>query len=127
MNLYKSKNETSTEMYRDQILDLYKKPMNEGKLENACEADGENPSCGDETHVYVKVEDGVIKDIKHQTDGCAISTAAISIVSEQLVGMEVERVEDLDSDWIIEEMGIDISPMRVKCAVLGLKTVQKAI
>lgn len=114
-------------MYRDEILDLYKKPMNEGELEDAIEAEGENPSCGDSMDVYVKVEDGVIQDIKHQTDGCAISTAAVSIASEELVGMTVEEVKELDKDWMIDEMGIEVSPMRVKCAVLGLKTVQRAL
>jgi nitrogen fixation NifU-like protein len=114
-------------MYKDQILDLYKKPMNEGRLEDALEAEGENSSCGDKTEVFVKVEDGVIQDIKHQTEGCAISTAAVSIASEELVGMEVEEVKELDRDWMVDEMGIDVSPMRVKCAVLGLKTVQNAL
>lgn len=114
-------------MYKDQILDLYKKPMNEGELEDALEAEGDNPSCGDQMTVHVDVENGVIQEIRHQTDGCAISTAAISIASEELVGMETEEVKELDKDWIIDEMGIDVSPMRVKCAVLGLKTIRKAL
>ncbi len=114
-------------MYRDEILDLYKNPRNEGTLETDVESEGENPSCGDQTHFYVDVEDGEIKEIKHETDGCAISTAAASITSDELVGMDVGEVKDLDRDWIIDQMGIEVSPMRVKCAVLGLKTVQKAL
>ncbi len=114
-------------MYRDEILDLYKNPRNVGTLETDIESEGENPSCGDETHIYIGVEDGKIQEVKHETDGCAISTAAISIVSDELVGMDLEEVKGLDRDWMIEEMGIEISPMRVKCAVLGLKTVQKAL
>ena len=114
-------------MYRDEILDLYKNPRNEGELETDTEAEGENPSCGDHTHVFVKVEDGKIEEIRHQTDGCAISTAAVSVVSEELKGMDVDEVKELDRDWMIDQLGIEVSPMRVKCAVLGLKTVQEAL
>jgi nitrogen fixation NifU-like protein len=114
-------------MYREEILDLYKKPRNTGSLEKALTAEGDNPSCGDETKFYVRVEDGQIKEIKHETEACAICTAANSIVSEKLVDMTVEEVGELDRDWMIDELGIEISPMRVKCAVLGLKTVQNAL
>lgn len=114
-------------MYKDEILDLYKNPRNEGQLDTKFEAEGENPSCGDHTHVYVEVEDNKIQDIKHETEGCAISTASISITSEELKGMSTEKITGLDKNWIIEKLGIEVSPMRVKCAVLGLKTVQKAI
>ncbi len=114
-------------MYRDEILDLYKNPRNEGQLDTGIEAEGENPSCGDHLHIYVEVEDGKIKDVKHETDGCAISTAAVSITSVELKGMSVETVESLDREWMIDQLGIEVSPMRVKCAILGLKTVQKAL
>lgn len=114
-------------MYRDEILDLYKNPRNEGQINTEIEAEGENPSCGDHTHVYIKLEDGEIQDIKHETDGCAISTAAISVATQELKGKTPEEVIDFDKDWVIEKLGIEVSPMRVKCAVLGLKTVQKAI
>lgn len=114
-------------MYKEEILDLYKNPRNQGSFDAEYSAEAENPSCGDSTEVFVELEDGKIADIKHQTDGCAISTAAVSIVSDELVGMEVDEVKDLDRDWMLEKLGIEVSPMRVKCAVLGLKTVQKAL
>lgn len=114
-------------MYREEILDHYKNPRNEGFLEGALEAEGENSSCGDHCHVYVKEEDGKVGEVSHETEGCAISTAGISVLSKEITGMSVEEVEDLDRDWIIDKMGIEISPMRVKCAVLGLKTVQEAL
>jgi len=114
-------------MYRDEILDLYKNPRNEGTLDTEIQAEGQNPSCGDHTHIYLEVEEGMIKDLKHETDGCAISTASLSIASDELKGMSVEKVESLDRDWMIDLLGIEVSPMRVKCAVLGLKTVQKAL
>lgn len=115
-------------MYKDQILDLYKNPMNEGSMEDPdLEALGDNPSCGDSTEVHVETKNRVIKDVKHETDGCAISTASLSIASEEVQGMKVDEVLELDKDWMLEELGIDVSPMRLKCALLGLKTIQKAI
>lgn len=114
-------------MYREEILDHYKNPRNEGSLEDALEAEGENSSCGDRCHVYVRVEDGEVKEMQHETDGCAISTASTSVLSEELPGMDVEKVEGLDRNWMVEQLGIEVSPMRIKCAVLGLKTVQEAL
>lgn len=115
-------------MYRDEILDHYKKPRNEGKIEqDGVKQGGKNPSCGDETDIYVKVKNGKIKEIKHQTDGCAISTASTSILSKKLIGMNVEKVKKLDSDWIQETLDIELSPMRIKCAMLPVKTIQEAI
>jgi len=114
-------------MYKDEILDHYKRPRNEGSLETEYEAQGENASCGDDTHVYLEVREDKITKMKHETDACAICTASISILSEDLVDKEVKEVIDLDSDWMIDSLGIDISPMRMKCALLGLETVQKAL
>ncbi len=114
-------------MYREEIMDHYKRPRNTGKLDTEFEAEGENASCGDKVHVYAEIEDGEIADFKHQTEGCAICTAATSILSEKAVGMKVEEINELDKGWIIDELGIDVSPMRVKCAVLGLKTLQNAL
>ena len=114
-------------MYREEIMDHYKRPRNTGKLEKGIEAKGENASCGDKVHVYAEVENGEVSKFKHETEGCAICTAATSILSEKVVGMNLDQVSDLDHDWIIDELSIDVSPMRVKCAVLGLKTLQDAL
>jgi len=114
-------------IYRDEILDHYKRPRNVGKLETEHEASGENPNCGDDTQIYLEIEDGKISDMKHETDACAICTSAISILSEELPEENVENVEDLDRDWMLEKLGVEVSPMRMKCALLGLETVQKAL
>lgn len=114
-------------MYREEILDHYKRPRNEGSLETEHEAEGENASCGDDTHIYLEIRDGEITDMKHETDACAICTSAISILSEELPGQEISEIQGLDSDWMLEKLGIEVSPMRMKCAMLGLKTVQKAM
>ncbi len=114
-------------MYKEDILDLYKNPRNQGRLENSLQKEGENPSCGDHLQLYVKVEEGEVKDIKHESEGCAISTAATSILTEEIKGKKAEEVMSLDKDWMVEKLGIEISPMRMKCALLGLETAQKAL
>ena len=115
-------------MYREEILDHSKRPRNEGKLdEEDAKTEGKNPSCGDETDIYLKVEEGEVKEIKHETDGCAISTASTSILSDKLVGMSVEEVKGLDREWVQDELEIDLSPMRIKCAMLPVKTIQEAL
>lgn len=114
-------------MYKEDILDMYRNPRNEGEIEDAIVQEGENPSCGDDTDIFIQVENDEIKEIKHKTDGCAISTAAISIITDEIKGMKVDEVKELDKDWILDKLGIDISPMRMKCALLGLKTVQQGL
>lgn len=114
-------------MYREEIMDHYKRPRNTGKLDTRFKAEGENASCGDTAEIFVLVDDGVVSEVRHESDACAICTAATSILSEKVIGFDLERVEDLDRDWMIDELGVDVSPMRVKCAVLGLETLQDAL
>lgn len=114
-------------MYKDEILDFYRNPRNVGELDTDYFAEGENSSCGDSTEVFLEVEDDEIVDVKHQTDGCAVSVASISILTDEIKGMNVEEVKELDRDWMTEKLGIEVSPIRVKCALLGLKTVQEAL
>lgn len=114
-------------MYREEILDHYKRPRNTGKLSTEQEAEGDNPSCGDDTYIYIQTKKGEISDFKHETDACAICTSAISIISEELKGKTVEEIKELDEDWMLEKLGIEISPMRMKCAMLGLETTKKAL
>lgn len=80
--------------------------------------------CGDTVEIQVKLDDGVIADFAFQGDGCAISQAAASMLSEKLHGMSIDAVEELDRDDMVEMLNIDISPMRIKCAVLCQKAVQ---
>ena len=115
-------------MYRDEILDLYKNPRNEGKIEDPdVEAEGENSSCGDQLKIYAKINDREIEEVKHDSDACAICTASTSILTEEIRGLSQNEVENLDKDWMLEKLGIEVSPMRMKCALLGLKTLQRGI
>ena len=115
------------ELYRDYILEHYKNPKNFGELpERDLEFHDKNPLCGDEMEVQIKVEDGKIAELKWHGQGCAISQAAASIASEELIGMPVDDAAKLDADWMLEHMGIDISATRRKCALLNLKVVRGA-
>jgi nitrogen fixation protein NifU and related proteins len=115
------------ELYRDYILDHYKNPRNFGELEaHDLEFHDHNPLCGDELGVHIKVEDGKIAELRFHGQGCAISQAAASIASEELIGMPVADVSDLNANWVIEQLGIDISPTRRKCALLNLKVLRGA-
>ena len=101
------------ELYRDYILDHYKNPRNFGELEpHDLEWHDHNPLCGDELGVHIRVDDGKIADLRFHGQGCAISQAAASIASEELIGMAVEEVAAPTADWILDLLGIDISPTR---------------
>jgi nitrogen fixation protein NifU and related proteins len=116
------------ELYRDYILDHYKNPKNFGELpERDLEFHDKNPLCGDEMEVQIRVEDGKIAELKWHGQGCAISQAAASIASEELIGMPVDEAAKLDADWMLEQMGIEISATRRKCALLNLKVLRGAV
>ena len=116
------------DLYRDYILDHYKHPHNFGELEpHDLEAHEHNPLCGDELTVQIRVKDDRIEDLRFQGHGCAISQAAASIASEELKGMTLEEVGELDAGWMIDLLGIPVSATRRKCALLNLKVVRGAV
>jgi nitrogen fixation NifU-like protein len=115
-------------MYQEQILDHYKSPHNFGKLENATVHHHEkNPLCGDELDMYLVVEDKRIKEIKVYPRGCAISVASASMLSEEIKGKSIKDVEKITKEKILEMLGIPISPVRLKCALLSLDTLKNSI
>ncbi|WP_096389683.1 Fe-S cluster assembly sulfur transfer protein SufU [Halopenitus persicus] len=119
-----------SDMYRQQILDHYKNPRNYGEMEDPDITHvGENPSCGDTIRMDIRLadDDETIEAVAFTGDGCAISMASASMLSERLAGMTIEELQDLDTDDITEMLGVDISPMRVKCAVLGRQVAQDGV
>jgi nitrogen fixation NifU-like protein len=114
-------------MYRQQILDHYKNPRNYGELPDPDFTHvGENPSCGDTIKVDVKLadDDETIERVAFKGDGCAISQASASLLTEKLPGTSIEELKAMDTDDIVEMLGVDISPMRIKCAVLARQVAQ---
>ena len=118
------------QMYREVILDHYKNPRGHGALEDAdAHAEGQNPLCGDEVSIYVRfAADGeTIEDVGFEGRGCAISQAATSMLTELVKGRKAEEVATLPKDELLEEIGIPLTPIRLKCAILGLGVLKVAL
>jgi len=115
------------DFYRDYILDHYRNPRNFGTLERAdVEAEDLNPLCGDEIRMQLQLDDGVVQDVRFSGKGCAISQASASMLSEMVKGMKLSDVAKLSKDAVLENVGIGISPTRMKCAMLGLRVLKSA-
>jgi nitrogen fixation NifU-like protein len=115
-------------LYREAILDHYKHPHNFGEIDDAdLEFEDNNPLCGDELKVQLKVgDDGRVDTVRFSGQGCAISQAAASMISDEIKGMSVEELRRLDKGAVLELLGIDISAARMKCALLSLKVIKSA-
>lgn len=111
------------DMYREMILDHAKNGRNWGLVDNPdFEHEEHNPLCGDRLHLTLKVEDGIIKAVGWDGDGCAISQASASMFGEQLIGMPLDEAMKLDKQVVLDNIGLDLTINRVKCATLALKT-----
>ena len=118
------------DMYREVILDHYKNPRSYGAIEEPdAQAEGQNPLCGDEVSISVKFgADGeTIEDIRFEGRGCAISQAATSMLTELVKGRKAAEVAPLPKEELLEEIGIPLTPIRLKCAILGLGVLKVAL
>ena len=116
------------DMYRDYILDHYKNPHNYGELPGATHHYHDtNPLCGDEITVFLLVgDDGRLNDVHFIGRGCAISQASASILTDEVKGKTLDELREYGRDKVLADLGITISPARVKCALLSLKALKGA-
>lgn len=115
-------------IYREIILDHTKHPRNFGELDPAdFTAEDTNPLCGDQIRMDLRVQDGVVTDVKFSGRGCAVSLASASILTELVMGMPLDEVRTLTKDDVLEELGIPVSPARMKCALLGFNVLNLSL
>ena len=113
------------QFYREFILDHYKNPRNFGRLEQPdISHEEDNPLCGDVIGMDFRVRDGVIEDVRFHGRGCAISQASASLLTERLKGVSLDDAKKIGKADVLGELGIEISPARIKCALLSLKVLK---
>jgi nitrogen fixation NifU-like protein len=118
------------QLYREVILDHYKNPRGHGVIEDAdAHAEGQNPLCGDEVSISISFEqDGeTIHDVRFEGRGCAISQASTSMLMEMVKGRKASEVAALPKEELLDEIGIPLTPVRLKCAMLGLGVLKVAL
>jgi nitrogen fixation NifU-like protein len=115
----------SDDLYREAILDYYKHPRHKGHLAAPdFQYHDHNPFCGDEITVELKVENGVVVDAAFDGHGCAISQATASMLMEEVIGKSLEEIKAIDKEYILDMLGIELGPVRLKCALLPLKVLK---
>ncbi len=114
------------DLYRELILDHYRNPRKKGRLDPAdIDYAEDNPVCGDHIHLTIQLdENDMVKAVGWEGEGCAISQASASMLYELLVGKSLEEIRSIDKDYILEMLGIPLSPVRLKCALLSLKVLK---
>ncbi|MDP3734419.1 MAG: SUF system NifU family Fe-S cluster assembly protein [Nanoarchaeota archaeon] len=116
------------EIYKENIIDHYKYPRNKKELSQyTCSRTESNPLCGDKISIYLAVDAGKITEISFQGHGCAISQASASMLTEHSKGMSLSSVASFTEKDVQSLLGIPLSPIRMKCAILSLKTIHKAL
>ncbi len=116
------------DLYRQEILDHYQNPRNWGTLDHPdITAVDSNPLCGDEIRIDLKIEDGKVAAVRFSGKGCSISRAAASMLSEAVEGKTLEEVKQISREDVLDMLGIELGPVRLKCALLALKTLKVGV
>lgn len=114
--------------YTQNIIDNYKNPKNYGRLKNPTLSITEiNYSCGDHQEIDLIIENDVVKNVKFTGKGCAISQASASLLTEKIKGMKIKEILKFDTESIMELLGINLGPTRLKCALLPLVAIKRAL
>jgi nitrogen fixation NifU-like protein len=113
-------------IYREQIIDLYQNPMNYGSLDPAdFDYEEDNPLCGDVIRITVQLDDDErVSDVRWEGQGCAISQASASLLTEEIKGLTIQEVKEFSKEQLLDLLGLQLSMTRVKCALLSLKVLK---
>lgn len=116
----------SSDIYREQIIDLYEHPLNYGELDpHDFTYEEDNPLCGDVVRVDVRLdEEQRVANVRWRGEGCAISQASASLLTEEIKGMTMEELKEFDKERLLELIGVPLSMARIKCALLSLKVLK---
>ncbi|MEK6835552.1 MAG: Fe-S cluster assembly sulfur transfer protein SufU [Nanoarchaeota archaeon] len=115
-------------IYRENIIEHYKNPSNEGNLDSYdIHARENNPLCGDEVEIKIKLNNNKIKEVKFQGKGCAISLASTDILLENIKDKSIEEIKNLSNQDVIDLLGIQISGIRLKCVILPLIALKNGV
>lgn len=118
----------NSKLYKENILDHYKNPRNFKKLSFFTNtASLNNVTCGDEMEVFLEIENEKIKNISFEARGCAISIAAMSMLTENVKGKKISEIDQITDEFVLEMLGLEKETPRVKCALLGIQTLRKAL
>lgn len=117
------------DFYRDIIIDHYKNPLHKQPIEGGdFQFEDENPLCGDVIRVSLNIdEQGVVKDAVFDGQGCAISQASADLLLDSLIGKTIDEIKQLSKQDVLDLLGIELSPVRLKCALLPLKVIKAAV
>lgn len=116
------------QLYREAIIDHYRHPRHKGHLADPdVHYHDSNPFCGDEITINLKVKDGIVVDAAFDGRGCAISQASASMMMEEIIGKSIDELKEWGKEEILDMLGIEIGPVRLKCALLPLKALKAGV
>ena len=116
------------DLYRELIIDRYKNPHYKGELKPAdISFEDDNPLCGDHIRIDLRLEDGRVSEVRFDGHGCAISQASADLLAESIMGKPLDEVKQLSKEDILEMLGIELGPVRLKCALLSLKVLKAGV
>jgi len=116
------------DIYREEFLEIYKNPMNEGKLDNPSIVEhGVNEACGDEMNLYLKIENGIVVDASFIVKACSVATVSSALLTDEIKGKKVSEIKKFSKEDLLKLIGINLTTSRVKCATLPLETLHKSL
>lgn len=116
------------DLYREELMDIVKNPVNRGNMDDpSVDVSKKNPLCGDEIHLQLKFENGLVKEAKFDGTACAVSVIASEMLTDLVIGKSVEELKAISKETFLEKIGLNLSTSRVKCATLVLDALQGAL